>query len=81
MARLVQLFRDEPKGMSTAPRRPARLTGRMSRKPPLPGVDLPPPSTGRSLAPWTILPTDRIRAYYPQLHEGGRVTYYRRKGL
>lgn len=33
-----------------------------------------------TLSPWTLLPLDRIRGYYPQ-HAGGSIAHYRRKGL
>jgi hypothetical protein len=32
------------------------------------------------LAPWTILPADRLKGYFTQ-HAGGRLQYYRRKDL
>jgi len=34
-----------------------------------------------SVAPWTLLPLERLPGYFPQHAEGGRITYYRRKDL
>ncbi len=34
-----------------------------------------------TLSPWIILPLERIKGYYPQYAEDGRIEYYRRKGL
>lgn len=33
------------------------------------------------LAPWTLLPLDRVKGYFPQHAPGGRVSFYRRNGL
>jgi hypothetical protein len=32
-----------------------------------------------SLAPWTILPMDRLKGHYAEHRDNWRVTYYRRK--
>ncbi len=34
-----------------------------------------------TLSPWITLPLERIKGYYPQHAEDGRIEYYRRKGL
>jgi hypothetical protein len=34
-----------------------------------------------SLAPWTLMPTERVRGYYPHRAEGGSVSYYRRNDM
>ena len=34
-----------------------------------------------ALSPWTILPLEALRGYYPERAEGASILYYRRRGL